>query len=1117
MRHPKSGPEEDAEEDAHRGKFKSLDSFLAHASDPRLGTAHPAATAEKGLPERPVRRLQSVESSPDVSRFVRQLPKSVQEKKKKGRDHLEDTTVSKDVSPPEISDLSPVAKHIDAILVPAGPQHPHTQVPILFGQASDDSSADDSSDDCIHPQPQLSFDHELQYQQDLDDSASDAEYYHREGVLNACKSAASHHVAHPEPHHPDTSSDYMSFEEVDHHSSAGEETASEEEPSPSLSETEEIECVPHPRVAAPIRETSSLLSPQSSDGQVERYHSTHNSTPLPLVQSAEATPLSANHVLPGTRVDDIAQASQPAVQTRSVSTAPDAVPKTSETTVEGTVHSPLSHHATSTRMSLTSENNSLTSANADRLDSPSDEQATPKVPFTLQRGRRGKSSVRVHHPDSKSLVAKRVDDYESFLALTEAEINASIKLPLPTVTAGVAANFASSKTASPPSLERSFTVERRSKRLTNESLVLSSCTTKSAGSQGPISFASGAESLFRADGDGGEAQEFDRCNTMEMQSPVRLRMQQCDSSKVTVSEGLPPSSKPANPTQFDVFDAPPAAESLQELIPEYVPRVQPDFAMAPQEDFGDKVRSPDPNLFPECPLEEMPEISLEDDTIVRVESMEKLPSFSLSRQGSLASLQTETYSSPTSPDQSAASQAGFRAQRHDKWRASDHDLFAEDPMTESSTNTGNLYGQADTRRRMEKRITENDLGSVIDSAYFENSLVDDFDSSNMIASMPREGSRRDAPSDSEEGEEHIATPFATLGDRSSWQRRSEELDFVQPAGLPNREIDNKSEKLVRKTTTESTALSTSTLSDRERTKGGEGSLIGRILHSPMSSHVYLSPVAGQPLPSSKVGRSMSASDSQYNNWPEYQPSIGDSALVSPRHRSDVATGTTARQRDLLPFEVLHAHTLNDDYMERDFPIRFRGPRRAWSRIFRRSTASREANDVRGAVRSILRLGRRPLITDEELDAVDRGLDSTYRHANEKPSRRSGTVTSDYMFDIDIEQDAVFTLLNRLCLESGFNVTVRRPNYKMKVQVPCEGTRVPLLVSIQILKSSLGRGTCVSMVRSRDDQSGGPVTDIEAAGVLLRKRLGSHVEFIEDSFSELYMRDSEKQFGTPAYE
>lgn len=53
----------------------------------------------------------------------------------------------------------------------------------------------------------------------------------------------------------------------------------------------------------------------------------------------------------------------------------------------------------------------------------------------------------------------------------------------------------------------------------------------------------------------------------------------------------------------------------------------------------------------------------------------------------------------------------------------------------------------------------------------------------------------------------------------------------------------------------------------------------------------------------------------------------------------------------------------------------------------------------------------------------------------------------------------------------------------------------------------GGGTLVTLCRSRDDVSNGPVKDIVAAATLLETRLAEHVEYIDDSFASLYADES----------
>lgn len=722
----------------------------------------------------------------------------------------------------------------------------------------------------------------------------------------------------------------------------------------------------------------------------------------------------------------------------------------------------------------------------------------------INRGNRRSSGASGSRPAS-SLVSKRVDAYETFLATTEAEINTPIKLPMPESPV-LSSTHASEAAAISPAKGNLITKLQANLSEMEEACEKNSHAMVSTESQDQLSMASTGDLSSRFE-DEDVLDSCTDCYVREPENTAKLRIQGSDSREISSPVDTESSSQPKASTQFEDTDAPLGVESLQELIPEVIPGVGRKRLMSPPQLFVGVIPDRDPQLFPEHPLDDMPEITLDDDdTIIRVESMEKLPSFSLSRQGSLASLQTESYSSPDSPVHISPGHIGLLSRHRESWRASDHDLFSEDPMIECKNIQENTISNA------KSRISGNELGSPIDSTRIESSLVEDYDSAKMIVGVRRAESRRNSSSLSDEDEADALTPFPKPADRSSWQRRSEELDFVQSqqpiandvkskAGLPEHVAN-------RQTSVDVSTMSSSPLMDRERSTGRDRSLMARFSPSRMSAKVFLAPVTGQPLPSSMVGRSISASDDRYEDWPEYRPSLGDAAAGGRRHRSDMSVGANARRRDMLPFELLHGHTLNDTSpdVERDIPVRFRSTRRRWMRIFGRSAASREATDARGAVKNILRIGRRPLITDETFIAGDNGTDSAYRPPVERSNRRSVSVACDFKFDIELGQETVFSLLNRICPECGFNVTVRRPTYKMKVEVPCEVGRVPLLVSIQLSRSSHGKGTFVSMGRSKEDQSGGPLTDIEAAGVLLRKRLGSHVEFIEDSFAELYMQD-----------
>lgn len=808
-------------------------------------------------------------------------------------------------------------------------------------------------------------------------------------------------------------------------------------------------------------------------------------------------------------------------------TSPNSITAMSENVVQS-ITSPgnMSVISENTAQTTTSPGNiSVMSDSAEVLDQvclsdvTSMDPSSPRKP--VDRGKRRPNRDSGSRP-AASLVAKRVDAYESFLATTEAEINTPIKLPMPESPV-LSSTHASEGAVISPAKDNLIT-----KLQTNLSEVEvcenNTHTARSTESQDELSMASTGNLSSRFEDDDVNDPSTD-CSVGEPQNAANLRIQGSgDSREISSSVETESSSQPKASTQFDDIEAPLGVESLQELIPEVIPGVGRKRPVPPPQRFVGAIPDREPHLFPEHPLDDMPEFTLDDDdTIIRVESMEKLPSFSLSRQGSLASLQTESYSSPDSPVHRSPGQIGLQSRHRESWRASDHDLFSEDPMMECKNIQESSISNATSR------ISANEFGSLIDSTRIENSLVEDYDSAKMIVGVRRAESRKSASSESDEDEGHALTPFPKPADRSSWQRRSEELDYVQsqrPIAINVASNSGLLEHVAdRQPSVDATTLSSSTLIDRERSTGRDRSLMARFSPSRMSSKVVSAPVSGQPLPSSMAGRSISASDGRYEDWPEFLPSLGDVGAGERRHRSDMSVGANQRRKDMLPFEVLHGHSLNESSrdMERNGALRFRSTRRRWMRIFGRSTESREENDVKGAVKNILRIGRRPLITDESflpedkrIDSAlgDKGTDSAYRALVGRPNRRSVSVACDFRFDIELGQETVFSLLNRICPECGFNVTVRRPTYKMKVELPCEVGRVPLLVSIQLLRSSQGKGTFVSMGRSKEDQSGGPVTDIEAAGVLLRKRLGSHVEFIEDSFAQLYMQDSAKHLETP---
>lgn len=310
--------------------------------------------------------------------------------------------------------------------------------------------------------------------------------------------------------------------------------------------------------------------------------------------------------------------------------------------------------------------------------------------------------------------------------------------------------------------------------------------------------------------------------------------------------------------------------------------------------------------------------------------------------------------------------------------------------------------------------------------------------------------------------------------------------------------------LFRQASIDVTGLNAQSLHDRPRSSPGSavraiGTRFG-IATSRLSQAVS---ARGKTSPGPAT-RSASAMDNRFDDWPEYTPSRQeDLSALGRRHVSDLSFGVKDRKKDMLPVELL-----KEEGMDRkrcgnvDMEDRMVG--KGWKKRLGIAAGVRELSDTRATVRSILRRRRKTLLSGSGDNTVRR-MESHY--GSEMSVRKAFNHERDYKFECELGLDTVFSLLTRICGDCGFVVTVRKCNHKMKVEVPWEGEGVPLLVSISLTRVAQGRNTCVTLSRSKDDESGGPGKEIEAASVLLQKRLSSHVEYIEDSFASLYFDGS----------
>lgn len=548
-------------------------------------------------------------------------------------------------------------------------------------------------------------------------------------------------------------------------------------------------------------------------------------------------------------------------------------------------------------------------------------------------------------------------------------------------------------------------------------------------------------------------------------------------------------------------EAPTGVDCLQELIPEVIPEVT---ARTDQKTSLPATTDGDPTLFPTMD-DPTSDIVMDEAAIISVASMEKiekLPSLTLEQNESEFSFQTESYSSPDSPIQGSSTDPACQNRHRDSWRASDHDLFSEDPMMD-------LEGSGmKTSKRYSRQVS---------TRPFDPSILDEYDSLKMMKRSAGKPDKRSL-SDSYENEIYVSTPVTNSMDRGSARSRLEDLDSMQSWRFSGKSAWSREpmgeNALFRQASLDPPSYSSPVLSDRDRQglMDRSRSIMPRFTPSQLSSKVLVS--SGRPSYASRMGRSISSSEARFEDWPEYQPSRDGPSSMSRRHQSDMSFGGTSRKQALLPTE------LDEDegptvvgYTETasNVPQRFGGPRKGWKMAFGLGQ-SRETGDVKSVMKNILRRRRKGSNLEESFtpSGAPSVNGSYHRGSLDKPSRRSISVEPDFTFEIELPQDTVFHLLNRICPECGYRAVVRKPNHKMKVEIPANRDKRWVLISITLTKTSHGRNTFVSIARSKDDISGGSERDIVAAGVLLQTRLGSHVEFIEDSFASLKMDNALSQ-------
>lgn len=705
--------------------------------------------------------------------------------------------------------------------------------------------------------------------------------------------------------------------------------------------------------------------------------------------------------------------------------------------------------------------------------------------------------------NKQSFVAARIDAYENFLIAAEAQLDAPLKLLVPdsSVMQSDHANGAVSELQVSHSRDELISRLQSNHPSNNDSGEndIAQDTQESGNEKHYKDKVNCEEERRYEDREAGDG--LGRCSSKAV-DVLDGNYVDADYGEVGLSSGEG-SILQAGPTHAE---APTGVDCLQELIPEIIPEVTPKSA---QNVKPPAITDGDPTLLPTMD-DPSTDITLDEAAIISVASMEKiekLPSLILDQHGSEFSFRSESYSSPDSPIQGSSSDPASHTRHRDSWRASDHDLFSEDPMID-------LEGSGmKTSKRYNRPVSNSSFGP---------SLLEDYDSMRI---MKRHAGKPDRGTftDSYESEFNVSTPVTNSMDPESTHSRFDDLDSMQSWRLSgkstrSREIGAEN-ALFRQASMDVPSYSSPLISslatsarDRQGLMDRTRSVMPRFTPSQLSSKVLVS--KGRPVPTSRMGRSISSTEARFEDWPEYRPSRDGPTSMSRRHQSDMSFGGKSRKQALLSTELGEDEgptVVGYTETEANVPPRFGGPRRGWKIGFGLGQ-SRETGEVRHVMRNILR--RRRKASNLEESFTPSGAPSVggsyHRGSIEKPSRRSISVDPDFTFEIELPQDTVFQLLNRICPECGYRVIVRKPHHKIKIEIPTDRDRRWTLVSISLMKVSHGRNTFASVARSKEDVSAGLERDIEAAGVLLQTRLGSHVEFIEDSFASLNMDNSSNE-------
>lgn len=565
-------------------------------------------------------------------------------------------------------------------------------------------------------------------------------------------------------------------------------------------------------------------------------------------------------------------------------------------------------------------------------------------------------------------------------------------------------------------------------------------------------------------------------------------------------------------------DAPAAVESLQELIPERMPR---DISSNSFMDIGDASMEGDMGQ------------EYSGDT----ENVSLLPPLLLPAIRSDVSLRTESYSSPDSPTSGLLMRGNMPSPIQSKSRASwqkDQDVFSEEPLMTGFT--GALDGTTSDRESpggANKLPYENDgrldvcmnetetTQSHVDESYGSDDEIGISDIAGEIVSADKLETIEVA---GEAGDSDIErNAVSGRSGRTRWSvhvPRADEVGTMRKFGRGGKARNGESDDaLIRQSSLDVAWLHSQRYNDRPRGEDMYRSRESWRKLTPLGQRVPVMATGGRPK-CVHTGRSVSSSGTRYEDWPEYTPSdTEDGTPVGRRHCSDMSFGATDRRAALLPPELLGKPNDDDAFWDNanTSSERFSG-RHIWRRRFAKTSAQRESSETRGGVMKHFSWRRkRALPPSTSIDAYEEGVGDKVEGCGEG-SKRVVTSEREVEFELALTSDTVFSLLNRICVECGFRITVRRGKHKMKIEVPCGGDIEPMLVSVSLTKVAHGQHTSVTLWRSKDDVSGGPTKDIHAAGTLLRKRLESQVEFIEDSFASLYIDGSvgtelESRLGT----